>query len=132
MFRPLPLLAMLLVLAVLVLIVPIMGIWMGDKRVHNVDRFIAPKPAEASTFINIGDAYVMCQYFVRNDLKTGAPLKFPRLSEVETVKQGELLAVAGYVDAQDELGAQIRTPYTCYVRPAPGNQWKLVSLHLSQ
>jgi hypothetical protein len=132
MFRPLPLLATLLVLASLVLIVPIVGLWRIEGRVHNAAQLLAPQPAEASTFINITDAQVMCQHFVGNRLQTGEPLKFPPLSEVETVKVDQYLAVTGYVDAPNDLGEPTRTPYTCNVKPAPGGQWRLVSLDLSQ
>ena len=121
-----------LLLALLILIVPIAGIWMLMVRPHNADHVLPTEPASASTFINVGEAYLMCQQFVRNRLQTSSPVAFPRLSEVKTFKEGEHLAVVGYVDSQDGFGVQIRTPYTCNVKPAPGDQWQLVSLHLSQ
>jgi len=36
--------------------------------------------------------------------------------------------VDGWVDAVNSFGAQLRSNYTCVVRPAGANLWQLVSL----
>jgi hypothetical protein len=130
--RPRLLLVLLLLLAMLVLIVPTAGLWMPAERVYNAAHVLAPEAAQASTFINTGEAYVMCQYFVRQRVRTQAPVKFPSLSDVTMFKKADYLTVIGQVDAQNRLGEPTHTPYTCNVRPTPGGQWQLVSLYLSK
>jgi hypothetical protein len=100
--------------------------------VYNAAHVLAPDAAQASTFLNTTDAYVMCQYFVRQRLRTQAPVKFPSLSDVAMFKTADYLAVVGHVDAPNRFGNPTRTRYTCNVRPAPDGQWQLVSLNLSQ
>src|SRR5215207_5396840 len=132
MFRSLLWLALLLALPIMVLIVPTADIWRPAARVYNAAHVLATEAALASTFVNTGEAYLMCQQFVRRRLGTQTSVKFPSRPDVTMFKKDDYLTVLGYVDAQDAAGAQIRTSYTCYVRPAPGGQWRLVSLHLSQ
>jgi hypothetical protein len=105
---------------------------MPAGQVRNAAHILAPEAARAATFLNTTDAYVMCQYFVRQRLRTQAPVKFPSLSDVTMFKKDDYLTVIGHVAAQNRFGDPTRTPYTCNVRPAPGGLWQLVSLYLDK
>jgi hypothetical protein len=122
----------LLVLPILVLLVPTANIWMPKASVYNAAHVFAPEVARASTFVNTTDAYVMCQHFVRQRLRTQTPVRFPGINDVTMFTRANYLTVIGHVDAQRGFGAPTRRSYTCNVRPAPSGQWRLVSLHLFQ
>jgi hypothetical protein len=132
MLRPLLVLALLIVLPMLVLIVPTAHIWMPAARVYNAAHVLSPEAAQASTFINTGEAYLTCQQLVRQRLSAQPPVTFPGISDVTMFKKDDYLTVIGQVDAQTRFGEPTRTPYTCNVRPTPGGQWQLVSLYLSK
>jgi hypothetical protein len=93
---------------------------------------LAPEAAQASTFITTGEACEMCQFFVRQGLRTQVPVKFPGISDVTMFKKDDYLTVIGQVDPQDSFGGLTRTPYTWNLSPTPGGQWRLVSLYLSK
>src|SRR5215213_5320684 len=130
MFRPPFLLPLLFLLAPLVLIVPTAHLWMPGAQVHNAAHIVAPEAALASTFIYTNEAYLMCQQFVRQRLGAQTSAKLPSLRDVSMFKPADYLTVTGYVDVQKSLGEPTRSRYTCNVKPAPGEQWQLVSLHL--
>jgi hypothetical protein len=73
-------------------------------------------------------AYVMCQEFVKDQLKAPATADFPYMtnSDVSVVSTGEgRYSVAGYVDAENSFGATLRTRYRCSVYWAGGDTWRL-------
>ncbi len=81
---------------------------------------------------NHGAAWA-CRDFVTNRLRAPATASWPWLDEEKVTRAADgAFTVRSYVDAQNAYGANIRTRYTCVVRPptSDGQSWSLVSLEL--
>lgn len=116
-----PLIVAVSVMAVLVLcigVVTIYGLTQGSK------------PKDPATADLSGDAFVICQSFVRKQLKAPSTAKFPAAES--TKKDGATYTVAGGVDAQNSYGAMVRTPYTCVVHADGNDKWSLVDLKMEK
>lgn len=79
----------------------------------------------------LGDEYTakyMCQQFVKDRLKSPKSADF---SGESAEGPGPTWMVVGDVDADNSFGASMRNSYTCTVRFAGGDEWRLVDLDLS-
>jgi len=80
------------------------------------------------------DASVMCEYFVKKQLKAPSTAKFPHYWELEITTYGknegvkDAFRVKGYVDAQNGFGAMIRSNYICDVQYIGNDNWNLINL----
>ena len=79
-----------------------------------------------------GEARLMCEKFVTDRLRAPATASFAGSSATTVTKSGDdTFRVRSYVDAQNGFGANIRTHYTCVVRPIQGtDRWQLESLDM--
>ena len=77
------------------------------------------------------EAYVMCENFVKDRLRSPASAEFPgsREATIQPVSEGDY-EVSAYVDSQNGFGAMIRTRFTCTVKPLPNDKWRLVDLKI--
>lgn len=76
-------------------------------------------------------AEVMCEKFMKNQLRAPATADFSSSSESATPMGNDKFVVRGYVDAQNGFGANIRTNYVCTVQYTGGANWRLLSLTTS-
>jgi hypothetical protein len=83
---------------------------------------------------SIYDAHVMCEDFVEARLRTASTAKFPSIRSDEVVQDlGDgKYRVRAQVDAQNALGAQVRSTYDCTVQWTSGSSWRLESLSVSR
>ncbi|UIU47042.1 hypothetical protein [Microcystis phage MinS1] len=73
-----------------------------------------------------GMAEVMCEDFVDDRLRSPSSAEFP---DPVTRKSGtQTWVVEGAVDSENGFGAMIRSTYTCEVRYAGDDVWRLVDL----
>lgn len=86
------------------------------------------KPVDLTTADQRADAEVICQSFVRKQLKAPSTAKFPAAQGV--VKDGATYTVTAGVDSQNAFSAMIRTPYTCVVHADGNDKWSLVDLKI--
>ncbi len=91
-----------------------------------------PAPKAVTTYGN-RDATYICRDFVTDRLRAPATASWAWLDDEKVTRAADgTFTVRSYVDAQNGFGANIRTRYTCVVRPpAPdGKTWHLVSLEM--
>jgi len=76
-------------------------------------------------------AFVMCEQFVTDRLKSPATAVFPTYGDdgTQTDKLGSVqFRAKAFVDSQNGFGANVRTHYTCTVSNTGGNNWHLDDL----
>jgi hypothetical protein len=77
-------------------------------------------------------AYLMCQEFVKDDLKAPATAKFPDISEVSIIStfsnDPNRYKVNGYVDAENGFGALLRSRFTCNISYSGNDKWTINEL----
>jgi hypothetical protein len=74
-------------------------------------------------------AAVMCEEFVRDNLKAPATAGFPLATDYTIEHKGNgRYRMDSHVDSENGFGAQIRTEFTCKIQHAGGDQWELVDL----
>jgi len=79
-------------------------------------------------------AYVMAQAPVKDLLKSPASADFPSFSAsgVRSVRTAECqFSISAYVDAQNDFGAQVRTPFQATMT-TDGERWSVASVRLSE
>jgi hypothetical protein len=77
-----------------------------------------------------GGAFEACKRAVESSLKAPATADFSGVFDSEITDNGDgTYDVAGYVDAENGFGANIRTDWTCTVRDT-GDNWELVNLNV--
>lgn len=78
-------------------------------------------------------AYVVCQQFVEDRLKSPSSAEFggPYSRVTQTVSTGRY-KVSTYVDAQNSFGAMIRTDFICEVTHTSGESYRLESLVMDE
>lgn len=80
------------------------------------------------------EAFVMCQQFMEPRLRAPASADFAMrsASTIERMADDDYerrpFRITSYVDAQNAFGAQVRTHFTCTVKPRDGKNWQLVDL----
>lgn len=74
---------------------------------------VATTPPAAPSGPDRFDAQVICEKFVRNELKAPSTAKFAGPSETTANNAGATWTVRGWVDSQNGFGAQIRSNYEC-------------------
>lgn len=79
------------------------------------------EPGEGDKF----SAAVMCEEFVKDRLKAPATAEFD--TEPGT-KSGRAWVVQGVVDSENGFGAMLRSDFTCRLRYAGDDEWRLVKL----
>lgn len=77
-----------------------------------------------------GGARYVCHEFVKDRLKSPGSADFSGESVEESGTQQ--WAVVGVVDSQNSFGAMIRNTYSCTVRYAGNDEWRLVSLESTE
>lgn len=74
-------------------------------------------------------AWVMCKEFIERRLKSPKSADYPWYrSEYVTRLGGARYRVESYVEAQNSFGAEIRNYFSCTVRWAGGDEWRLEDL----
>lgn len=114
-------------LIVLVSIMAVLVLCIGVVTIYGVTA--GKKPKDPATNDLSSDAFVICQSFVRKQLKAPSTAKFPAAES--TKRDGATYTVKGGVDAQNSYGAMIRTPYTCVVHADGADKWSLVDLQMT-
>ena len=77
------------------------------------------------------EAFVASQNFVKERLKAPSTAKFPTYDQAEVVtNDNKRFKITSYVDAQNSLGATVRTRYVCIITHVNGNQWQLDHIQL--
>lgn len=77
---------------------------------------------------NDGMAKVMCENFIKDQLKAPATADFSSIFSTTITGSGNDYTVAGTVDAENSFGAKLHSNYTCEVHDNGGDRWSLVSL----
>jgi hypothetical protein len=79
-------------------------------------------------------AYIMCQDFIEDRLVAPTTAKWPSSSEIRIARfnerEDEAYRVTGHVDAQNRMGAMIRTYYVCEIAYLGDDQWRLEYLDI--
>lgn len=58
------------------------------------------------------DVWVYTQYVVKNNLKSPKSANFPTIRDVQIIRNSDSIIVKSYVDAENSLGAEIRSNFT--------------------
>jgi len=87
------------------------------------------EPEDPVTADRSFDAEVMCQEPIKQRLKAPATAEFPR---AEVVKNGSIYTVTGGVDAENVVGAQIRTDYVCVIEDNGDDTWTTIRVDLAE
>ena len=110
----------------LIVTVVVVLVWFGNTllspRASGPAALAAPEPI---------DAFVMCEQFVTDRLKSPATAVFPTYGDdgTQTDKLGSVqFRAKAFVDSQNGFGANVRTHYTCTVSNTGGNNWHLDDL----
>jgi hypothetical protein len=75
------------------------------------------------------DAWVTCQQFVRDSLKSPTSARFASTLDSTITNSGDgTYTVASYVDARNSFGVALREQYTCTVHYAGHGKWSLLRL----
>lgn len=75
------------------------------------------------------EAYVVCQQFVEDRLKSPSSAEFGGpYSRVTTHNGGGKYTVATHVDSENSFGAMIRNDFVCTVQHTTGDSYRLVNL----
>jgi hypothetical protein len=78
-------------------------------------------------------AYVMCQEFVKDQLKAPATAGFPLIHEATVSESGsEQWNIRSHVDSENSFGANIRTQYGCEIKYVGNDEWQLVDLQFDE
>lgn len=86
-------------------------------------------------------SYIICQVYVKNNLKSPATAKFPSSSSTDIRElEDNLFETRSYVDSQNSFGAMLRTNFYCkikYIGPLDGDEylnsnWQLIDLQFIQ
>jgi len=88
-----------------------------------------PRPDKGDT---IG-ACVVCEEFVKNSLVAPKTAEFPACSKMKIEKvygTVDTWTVIGYVDAQNRMGALLRSIYLCEVEYKGNEKWGLIALEI--
>lgn len=76
-------------------------------------------------------AYVMCENWVKDRLKSPSTAEFPSVfsGKLDNVyKDGTTYSVTSYVDSENSFGATLRTGFTCETTQTSEDEWMLESL----
>ena len=82
---------------------------------------------------NMYGACVVCEKFVKNRLVAPKTAEFPACGEMKIEKvygTTDTWTVIGYVDAQNRMGALLRSTYLCKVEYKGNDKWGLISLDI--
>ncbi|MDX3235666.1 hypothetical protein PV392_08195 [Streptomyces sp. ME03-5709C] len=84
-------------------------------------------------------AAVMCETFVKRQLKSPATADFPGVTDPDYAKTTTLhdtkpwkYKVVGVVDSENSFGAKVRSNYTCTVSTKDDDTWTLDDMDLTQ
>lgn len=77
---------------------------------------------------NEGMAKVMCEKFIKDQLKAPSTADFSSIFDTTISGSGDDYTVVGTVDAENSFGALLRSNYTCEVHDDGDDKWSLVSL----
>lgn len=86
-----------------------------------------PKPTEdPATPI---DAVIMCEQFVKDNLKAPKTADFQNIYQAESTETTpDSFTVKSYVDSENSFGAMIRTNFKCQIRFTGDDNWQLIDL----
>lgn len=74
-----------------------------------------------------GTAEVMCERFVKQDLRSPGSAEFD-WQNYRTSGSGPRFTVHGSVDSQNAFGGLVRNDFTCTIRHTGGAQWRLIQM----
>jgi hypothetical protein len=70
-------------------------------------------------------AFVMCQDFVKDQLRSPSTARFPTVREATITSAGsDAYQVRSHVDAQNAFGAEIRTEWLCEIEYVGDDRWR--------
>ncbi|NCC62241.1 MAG: hypothetical protein EOM12_15180 [Verrucomicrobiae bacterium] len=79
-----------------------------------------------------GSAFTWVKAFVKNNLKSPGTATFASLWDTQFTDRGNYTwEIDSYVDAQNSLGAQVRTYFTAVVRYENNNRWEVLSMKMN-
>ncbi|GEM_PF-2626972 len=109
------------------------NIWKADydKRI-SVEKAIANKNAW-KTSDNKSMAYLMCEDWVKNRLKSPSSAEFPGVfdGKLENIIQtNQRYSIRSYVDSQNSFGAMLRTNFHCVTTQTSEGNWELNRLEI--
>lgn len=79
----------------------------------------------------LGDAWVMCQQYVENRLRSPSTASFPwGYSNYMSYQGDDRYRAVSYVDAENAFGAEIRTYFDCTVEYRGESNWSLITLEM--
>lgn len=80
---------------------------------------------------NDTEARIICKRFVTDQLKAPSSAQWSSLPETTVSKNGYTFRVLGWVDAQNNFGAQVRSNYNCLTTYSSNGDWKLDDLNIT-
>lgn len=96
-------------------------------------EFADPEPWDQRD--NSTMAYIMCEDWVKNRLKSPSTAEFPGIFDGKldnTFKDGTTYSVTSYVDAQNSFGGTNRIGFTCETTQTSEDNWQLVDLVIDE
>jgi hypothetical protein len=92
-----------------------------------------PEPAVEEQEHDEFTAAVMCEEFVKDQLRAPATAGFPLPTDYQIEHKGDgRYRMDSHVDSENGFGAQIRTQFTCKIQHAGGDRWELVDLTFAE
>jgi len=88
-----------------------------------------PQPSIAGSEIA---AYLACEDFTRQVLRSPSTAEFPGRREATITTRGQEWVVRAYVDAENAFGAMVRNEWRCTTRKIDGDTWEGNSTILDQ
>jgi len=80
-----------------------------------------PQPSIAGSEI---EAYMACEDFTRQVLRSPSTAEFPSHRDATITTQGQEWVVQAYVDAENAFGAMVRNEWRCTTRNTNGDTWR--------
>lgn len=84
---------------------------------------------------NSSMAYIMCENWVKERLKSPSTAEFPSVWDGKLdkiTKANQRYYIVSYVDSQNSFGATVRTNWTCSTTQTSEDNWQLNSLSIDQ
>lgn len=88
--------------------------------------------SEAWAGDNTSAAWIMCQDFAEQRLRTPSTAEFPWMSDADINYMGDgEFYVRAYVDAENPFGAKLRNDFVCRIQHDKGKRWTLKNMEIS-
>lgn len=117
----------------IIILIVVALILAGAYSVLNLSQSARPARTPTPDIANAFEGCLAAQKIIKeNILKAPATAQFSKCPLEGGRREGNLIYVEGYVDAQNSFGAMIRTHYQATVRYQGKNTWKMEAFDTSR